>query len=275
LVALEADQYGKIGSTSGTAGTPINGASWPNHAVTSAELYKAADMGATPAQLTANAAATDTSLTVNSAANFVADQLISIDSELMEVCSASGTTITICAGTRGLGGTTAASHSSGAQVIGPVASLYHDRIANEIISLETDLFPTLGGGTASNGASWPNHVATVAELAGVASGATVFAVWHNRIATEIMALESSLSGKVPTGSSHYVALAWNASSGATSYKLYRTTTSGSGYTQIATVSATNYSDASVTSGTTYYYILKASNSAGDSAATSEISAAIP
>ncbi len=45
----------------------------------------------------------------------------------------------------------------------------------------------------------------------------------------------------------------------------RATTSGGPYTQVANTSATNDTDAALTNGTTYYYVVSAVNSAGESA----------
>jgi hypothetical protein len=69
-----------------------------------------------------------------------------------------------------------------------------------------------------------------------------------------------------------VSLAWTASSGATSYHVKRSTTSGGPYTQIAAPTSSAYVDASVTDGTTYYYVVSAVNSAGESANSAQVSA---
>jgi len=52
-----------------------------------------------------------------------------------------------------------------------------------------------------------------------------------------------------------VALTWNATTGDTSYHVKRSTTNGSGYTQIAAPTAANYTDTGLTNGTTYYYVV--------------------
>lgn len=63
-----------------------------------------------------------------------------------------------------------------------------------------------------------------------------------------------------------VRVTWTASSGATSYKVYRSTSNNSSSSsQIGTSSASPYDDVSATAGTTYYYWVKASNAWGDSA----------
>ena len=62
-------------------------------------------------------------------------------------------------------------------------------------------------------------------------------------------------------------VSWSAVSGATSYEVLRSTTSGGTYTVIANgITTTSYTDASsLTSGVTYYYKVRAVNSGGSSA----------
>ncbi|MEJ2043954.1 MAG: alginate lyase family protein [Reinekea sp.] len=62
-----------------------------------------------------------------------------------------------------------------------------------------------------------------------------------------------------------VPLRWQTSFGATGYSINRSTTSGGPYTIVASdVKGSSYTDTSVTNGTTYYYTVTASNSAGTS-----------
>jgi fibronectin type 3 domain-containing protein len=69
-----------------------------------------------------------------------------------------------------------------------------------------------------------------------------------------------------------IALTWSATADATSYVLERSTTSGGPYTQISTPSSSSYTDTGVVNGTTYYYVVIAVNSAGQSAPSAEVSA---
>ena len=60
-------------------------------------------------------------------------------------------------------------------------------------------------------------------------------------------------------------LTWNAVSGATSYKVYRATSQNGTYSLLGTVTATSYTNTGAKDGVTYYYKVKAVNSAGESA----------
>jgi fibronectin type 3 domain-containing protein len=69
-----------------------------------------------------------------------------------------------------------------------------------------------------------------------------------------------------------VSLTWTASTGATSYHVKRSTTNGGPYTQVSAPTAANFTDTGLTNGTTYYYVVSALNSAGESANSSQASA---
>ena len=66
-------------------------------------------------------------------------------------------------------------------------------------------------------------------------------------------------------------LTWNAVSGATSYKVYRATSQNGTYSLQGTVTATSYTNTGAKAGTTYYYKVKAVNSAGESAYSNVVS----
>jgi len=68
-----------------------------------------------------------------------------------------------------------------------------------------------------------------------------------------------------------VGLSWMASSGASSYNVKRSLVSGGSYSQLANPAGNSYTDAAVTNGTTYYYIVSAVNSAGESGNSSQVS----
>ena len=78
---------------------------------------------------------------------------------------------------------------------------------------------------------------------------------------------------VATASNAVVSLSWNGSAGADSYLVKRSPTSGSGYVTIASgVTGTSYLDSGVVNGTTYYYVVAATNIYGVSSNSMEVSA---
>jgi fibronectin type 3 domain-containing protein len=79
------------------------------------------------------------------------------------------------------------------------------------------------------------------------------------------------SGLQATGGNAQVSLSWNATTGATSYHVKRSTSSGA-ETQISAPTSTSYTDAGLTNGTKYFYVVVAANSSGDSANSAEVSA---
>ncbi len=69
-----------------------------------------------------------------------------------------------------------------------------------------------------------------------------------------------------------VALSWNASSGATNYLVQRSTTSGSGYINIATNASLAFTNTGLSNGTLYYFVVSGVNWAGEGANSTEVSA---
>lgn len=83
---------------------------------------------------------------------------------------------------------------------------------------------------------------------------------------------SAPTGLSATAGNGQVTLSWNTVSNATSYNVKRSTTSGSNFTTIGSTGSTSFTDTTVTNGTTYYYVVTAVNSAGESAPSSQVSA---
>ena len=80
------------------------------------------------------------------------------------------------------------------------------------------------------------------------------------------------TGLQATAGNAQVNLTWNASAGATNYHLKRSTTAGSGYTQIGAPATANFADSGLANGTTYYYVVTAVNTAGESGNSNQASA---
>jgi len=81
------------------------------------------------------------------------------------------------------------------------------------------------------------------------------------------------TGLTATAGNAQASLTWTASAGATGYNVKRATTSGGPYTTVATgVTGTTYTNTALTNGTTYYYVVSAVNSAGESTNSAQASA---
>jgi fibronectin type 3 domain-containing protein len=79
------------------------------------------------------------------------------------------------------------------------------------------------------------------------------------------------TGLAATAGNAQVSLSWNASSGATSYHVKRSTSSGA-ETQISAPASNSFTDTGLTNGTKYFYMVSAVNSGGESANSSEVNA---
>jgi fibronectin type 3 domain-containing protein len=82
---------------------------------------------------------------------------------------------------------------------------------------------------------------------------------------------------VPTGlhataGNSQISLSWNSSTTATRYHLKRSTTTGGPYTTVSSPTTTTFTDTGLANGTSYFYVVSALNSAGESANSSAASA---
>ena len=94
-------------------------------------------------------------------------------------------------------------------------------------------------------------------------------------ATSTADIPSAPTGVTASAGDGQVSISWSAVSDATSYNIYWSTTSGVTKTSGTKIADTTspYSHTGLTNGTTYYYVVTAVNSAGESAESSEVSAA--
>ncbi len=107
-----------------------------------------------------------------------------------------------------------------------------------------------------------------------ASGATSASLTFTSNASNSPTTQT-MTGTGTAGTQHSVDLTWNASSGATSYNVYRGAVSGGPYTEIGSSNSTAYTDNTVVSGQTYYYVATAVDSGGESAYSNVATAVIP
>ncbi len=80
------------------------------------------------------------------------------------------------------------------------------------------------------------------------------------------------TGLTATVGNQQVALSWNVSTGATSYRVKRAAVAGGPYTQLSSPTANSYTDGGLSNGTKYYYVVSAVGPAGESANSTEVSA---
>jgi len=143
---------------------------------------------------------------------------------------------------------------------------------NFLMAVDITTGNTLWKGAAGSGTlhwSSPIVVNGMVYMSNAASPSTVYAYG---VGTVSSGPPPTPTGLTATAGDADVSLTWGASSGATSYNVQRSTTSGGPYTTIASITPNSYSDTSVTNGTTYFYVVSAVNTNGTSGNSAEVSA---
>jgi cellulose 1,4-beta-cellobiosidase len=118
--------------------------------------------------------------------------------------------------------------------------------------------------SAANGTTY-YYVVSAMNIAGESANS-------GQAAATAMAPPPMPSGLAASAGNWQVILSWNASPGADSYNLKRSTIPGGPYALLASGVATNYADTALLSATSYYYVVSATNSAGESPDSAEVSA---
>jgi beta-lactamase superfamily II metal-dependent hydrolase len=115
---------------------------------------------------------------------------------------------------------------------------------------------------------------TAYDAAGNSGSSAAVSVTVNNVAdTTPPTAPASLTA---SGSKRKVSLSWTASTdnvGVTGYQIWRATSAGGPFSQIATTTSTTYTNSGLTSGTTYYYYVKATDAAGNVSAASNTASA--
>lgn len=91
-------------------------------------------------------------------------------------------------------------------------------------------------------------------------------------ATPNVSVPAAPTGLSATAGNAQVSLTWNASSGATSYNVKRSTVNGGPYTTVGSSGSTSFVNTGLTNGTTYYFVVTAVNTAGESGNSNQASA---
>jgi fibronectin type 3 domain-containing protein len=148
-------------------------------------------------------------------------------------------------------------------------------------------YGTASGVTKSSGKVVSAGAAPTYTLTGLTNGTTYYFVvtaanqgGESAISAEVNAkpvspIPLAPSGLTATAGPGQVALAWTASSGATSYNVYYATATGvttANGTKVAAGSGTTYTVTGLTGGTKYYFIVTAVNDSGESTASTEANA---
>lgn len=104
-------------------------------------------------------------------------------------------------------------------------------------------------------------------------GASAKSAETNTVPTAAVIAPPTPFGVVITTASGQIHLQWTFEEGATTYRIYRSTSpGGEGATPLATVTSSSYTDSAVTNGVTYYYEISALTGTTESARSSEYSA---
>jgi hypothetical protein len=114
-----------------------NTAAYPGRVATDTDLLVATNNVTTT--LTIPLGVGDTTITVASTTGIQVPTALSIDSEIIKVCSKGSTTFTVCSSGRGFDGTTPTTHNVNAAVNFFVVSDFHNQAAAEIKAIETTL----------------------------------------------------------------------------------------------------------------------------------------
>lgn len=122
--------------------TPV----YPGGVATDTDLLVASPRAGT--LLTSGISAADTTIPVSATSSFLVPATISIQNEIIKVCTKTSSSFGVCSGGRGFQSSGAVSHSTGQAVNGNVSSYSFNQLAAEIKSIEANaainIFTTLG-----------------------------------------------------------------------------------------------------------------------------------
>jgi|GEM_PF-411579 len=149
---------------------------------------------------------------------------------------------------------------------GSTVRLYQDGQPNGSVGGTLNTPQTLMwiGSSVLGGSSLAGYVASARVESGVLTGGDVAANYAAGPLAARLAIPSAPTGLTASAGNMQVALSWTASIGASSYNVKRSTNNGATYSIIATVTGPSYPDTGLLNGTNYYYVVSATNSAGES-----------
>jgi mannan endo-1,4-beta-mannosidase len=172
--------------------------------------------------------------------------------------------------------------------VSPTAITFGSNAGNSLLTVTSNV-----SWTATDSASWlalsptagsGNSSITVSATAntGTASRSGTITLSGGGLQRMVSVTQSAAAQQLPpaapagltaTAGNAQVSLRWNASTGATSYNVKRSTTNGGPYTNVATgVTATSFTNTALTNGTPYFYVVSAVNANGESQNSTQASA---
>ncbi len=117
------------------------------------------------------------------------------------------------------------------------------------------------------------YVVTAVNSAGESVASAEAPATTNAAPTPPPTVPAAPTGIIATGGTNQVTISWSAVSGADSYNIYWSTTSGAGTGGTKITGATSPTvQTGLTAGTTYYYVMTAVNSAGESSPSVQVAA---
>lgn len=148
-----------------------------------------------------------------------------------------------------------------------------DSLNNVVSGATVNWSASSGSASPSSSTSDASGFASTTATVGLSSGAQTISATLNGTSSSVafsytanVAVPTNLAATAGTNSA---SVSWSVVTGASSYKIYSSTTSGSGYTLLGT-SATNSYNASLLSGATYYLAVTAINGSQESIKSSEV-----
>ncbi len=144
-------------------------AQYPTALATTSDLLIAKNRAQTVT--TASFNATTLTIPVQLGTVFTAPTDVTIDNEIIKICTVATSSLTACVGGRGFDNSTAASHTNATQVLGNINAWYHNAMAAEIIALESYLginCALCGGGGGGN-VNWETNSVSTATGTGTAN----------------------------------------------------------------------------------------------------------
>ncbi len=162
--------------------------------------------------------------------------------------------------TGSLNNTSSASIATGAELAISGTLAASGNIVNNGTLVLTGAAQLSAGGTITNNGTLINSAPGYTLPANLVNNGTIYN------------LPAAPVGLSATAGDAQVALSWSAVSGASSYRLKQSAFPGGPYTTIATPTGTNHTATGLTNGTTYYFVVTAINTAGESANSAQASA---